>query len=152
MISISRQYKKAMYKSSWLTILYKNHFNFGDRPIDQYIIFECKFLFSIIIFNFIKSENVQDRLHTHAFNSISIKIKGSYEEHILQEDGSVSIEPRINIVKYFERNKFHKIGKSKSNCWTILFAGPWRSTWREFDEKLQKINTLTWSRRPITTI
>lgn len=135
-----------MYKSSWLTLFWKNHFNFGGRPIDQYVIFECKYLFSIIIFNFIESDKVQDRFHTHAFNSVSFKLKGYYEEHILDENGETLIVPRHNVVKFFERDIYHAIGKS-NDCWTLLLAGPWKQTWKEFFPNLRKIETLSWSRK-----
>lgn len=105
---------------------------FGDRPITQFVIFEWKSLFSIIVFYFHKTENVQDRFHTHAFNAISIKLWGSYDEHILTNvvSGEYRIEKRTQIFKYFPRESFHRIGKG-DGCCTILFSGPWKPTWKE---------------------
>lgn len=140
-----------MYKSSWLTLFSKSRFMFGDRPIDQYIIFECKYLFSIIVFNFIKSDRSQDRMHTHAFKSISIKLRGSYDELIYDERDNIVARPRKRIIQYFERNKWHAIGPSKSNCWTILFAGPWRPTWLERDMVTEHMTCYSWNRHKIMT-
>lgn len=135
---------KALIKTPALTILGKQRFNFGNRPIDQYILFEWKYLGGLMFFCFRKSENVQDRWHTHAFNSVSFKLCGSYEEHIL-ENGQERIENRTNIVKFFERNIYHKIGRSSKDCWTFLVCGPWRSTWKEIKDKVEY--ELTWGRQ-----
>lgn len=121
-----------MLKTNSFSILKLNIFNFGKQKITQFVIFECKYLFSIIIFYFHKSDYSQDRFHTHAFNAISIKLFGEYNEYILtDEDKDIfHIERRKGIVKYFPRNSFHKIGDS-NGCCTILFSGPWKKEWKE---------------------
>lgn len=118
-------------KSNVLSILQYNKFTFGDRIVSQFVIFECKYLFSIIVFYFHSTEREQDRFHTHAFNALSIKLWGYYDEHIVNENtGEVKVERRDRIFKYFPRNSFHKIGKG-NGCCTILFSGPWKKTWKE---------------------
>ena len=115
-----------MYKGSAFSLLVLNKFNFGNQKVSQFVIFECKYLFSIICFYFHKSNNSQDRFHTHAFNAISIKLFGTYEEYCFDElNNTISSNTRTQIFKYFPRNSFHKIGNS-IGCFTVLFAGPWK--------------------------
>jgi hypothetical protein len=83
-----------------------------------------------MFFYFHKSKMVQDRFHTHAFNAISIKLWGSYDEHVLNDDGSSSVQTRTQVFKYFPRERFHKIGKG-NGCCTLLMSGPWKPTWKE---------------------
>lgn len=122
-----------MVKTSILSILHYNKFTFGDQVVSQFIIFEFKYLFSIILFYFHKSNGEQDRYHTHAFNAISFKFFGSYDEYILDDEttGKYHVENRKNIIKYFPRDRFHKIGKS-TGCLTLLLAGKWNYTWKEY--------------------
>ena len=107
-------------------------FTFGDQAVSQFILFECKFLFSIIFYYFHESEGFQDRFHDHAFNAISLKIFGEYEEHILSNDkNTYIIKKRTEIFKYFPKNVFHRISKS-NGCLTLLFSGPWDFSWKEY--------------------
>ena len=124
-----------------------NKFEFGDQTISQFVIFECKWLFSIIIFYFHKSEGSQDRYHTHAFNAWSIKLWGSYLEYKLKSTrtGNYNVKKRTNIFQYFPRNRYHKIGNS-NGCCTILLSGPWNRTWKEFDKNKAEY-TLSWGRK-----
>lgn len=119
-------------KGKYISIFRYNRFTFGNRIISQFVVFECKYLFSIIFFYFHKSEEIQDRFHTHAFNAISIKIFGSYDEHVLNDEktGEFSIRKRTEVVKYFPRDSYHRIGKG-NGCCTLLLSGPWKKTWKE---------------------
>ena len=121
-------------KNSWLSFLKLNKFDFGGRIVYQFVIFECKFLFSIHIFYFTKSLIKQDRYHTHAFNAISFKLFGSYNEYILinEKSGENIVKKRTSIIKWFPRDSYHCIGESKNGCMTILFTGPWLNTWKEW--------------------
>lgn len=123
-----------MIKTSWFSLLRLNFFNFGGRPIHQFVIFECKYIGSLVFFWFHKSDLVQDRFHTHAFNAVSFKLFGSYEEHVLESEDSakVRIEERTSVIKYFPRDSYHAIGKSKNGCLTLLVSGPWKRTWKEW--------------------
>jgi hypothetical protein len=122
-----------MFKSKSLSFLKYNKFIFGEQVVSQFIIFEWKHLFSIIIFYFHKSNGCQDRFHTHAFNAISIKLFGTYEEQIMDSEstGEFHIEKRTSIFKYFPRDSYHRISKS-DGCCTILFSGRWKKTWKEY--------------------
>lgn len=118
-------------KTRFFSVFRLNYFNFGDRKITQLVIIECKYLFSIIFFYFHKTEKEQDRFHTHAFNALSLKIWGNYDEHVLEEKtGNIKIQKRTSLLKYFPRDSFHKIGKG-SGCLTLLISGPWKKTWKE---------------------
>lgn len=125
----------SMVKTSLFSFLHYNKFTFGDQIVSQFVIFEHKLLFSIIIFYFHKANGSQDRYHTHAFNAISFKIFGKYNEYILEDEktGKYRIETRNNIIKYFPRNSYHKIGNS-NGCMTILFSGPWKRIWKEWKD------------------
>ena len=133
-------------KTSWLTLFKKNRFEFGDQHVQQYVIFECKYLFSIIIFYFEKSSGSQDRYHTHAFNALSFKLFGEYTEFELlnEDDGEFKKNRRTLFFKYFPRDSYHKIGES-SGCVTLLISGPWNKTWKEF--KNNKVTEYNWNRK-----
>ena len=153
-------------KNSWLSLLKLNKFNFGERLVYQFVIFECKFLFSIHIFYFTKSISKQDRYHTHAFDSISIKLFGSYQEYILVNDvtGEYRKEQRNKIFRWFPRDKYHSlgldqntgkdyfhcIGESKKGCLTLLFTGPWKTMWREWEDGVVK--WYKWGRKGETEV
>jgi len=138
-----------MVKTKIFSLFHYNKFIFGNQVISQFIIFEHKYLFSIIFFYFHKSNGEQDRYHTHAFNSISFKFFGTYNEYILddEETGKYHVEKRKCIIKYFPRDTFHKIGKS-TGCLTMLLSGPWNFTWKEYICN-NKIVNYTFSRKVI---
>lgn len=122
-----------MFKNNIFSFLKYNKFTFGDQVVSQFVVFECKWLFSIIFFYFHKSKSSQDRYHTHAFNAFSIKFFGEYSEYILlnENNGSFRIDRRTQIFKYFPRDSYHKIGNS-NGCLTMLLSGPWNKDWKEY--------------------
>jgi hypothetical protein len=121
-----------MYKSDSLSFLCFKTFEFGEQKVSQFIIFEWKYLFSIIIFYFHKTNGCQDRFHTHAFNAISIKLFGNYEEQIINNefDYDIKIRKRNTIFLYIPKDSFHRITKS-NGCCTVLFTGRWGKNWKE---------------------
>lgn len=135
-----------MFKSDTLSLLKFNRFTFGEQIVSQFVIFECKYLFSIIIFYFHRANSCQDRFHTHAFNALSIKLFGQYSEYILDNEttGEYHIEKRTQLCKYFPRNSYHKIGNS-IGCCTILFSGPWKRNWKEYING--QVVQYTWGRK-----
>ena len=132
-------------KTKWLSLFKYNKFKFGDQIVSQFVIFECKYLFSIIAFYFHKSYSSQDRFHTHAFNAFSVKLFGQYTEYNLINEitGEYTRNRRTQIFKYFPRNSFHKIGNS-TGCMTILFSGRWKKNWKEYVDG--KLKTYSWGR------
>ena len=138
-----------MIKTKYFSLLYLNKFDFGNRIIYQFVLFECKYLFSLIFFYFTKSEKKQDRYHTHAFNALSIKIFGDYNEYILldEKDGTSECRLRKKIIKWFPRDCYHCIGESKKGCLTFLISGPWKKYWKEWING--RIIDYAWSRDKI---
>jgi hypothetical protein len=134
-----------MKSSAWSFLQY-NKFEFGDQKVSQFIIFECKYLFSIIIFYFHRSTLTQDRFHTHAFNAISLKLFGNYTEYILlnEDNGEFGKRRRTSTFQFFPRDSYHMIGNS-NGCLTLLFSGPWKKTWKEYVSG--KIIHYSWNRK-----
>jgi hypothetical protein len=132
-------------KTRIFSILKFNRFNFGKQIVTQFVIFEYKPIGSIIFFYFHKSGEPQDRFHTHAFNAISFKFFGSYDEHILLDEktGWYSVHKRTQFFKYFPRNSYHRIANS-NGCMTMLISGPWKKTWKEWISG--KVTNYTWGR------
>lgn len=120
-------------KTEYISILKYNRFKFGQQEVSQFVIFECKWLFSIIIFYFHKCDESQDRFHTHAFNALSFKLFGEYDEHILDNEltGDYHIERRKSIIKYFPRDSYHRIANI-DGCCTLLLSGRWKKYWKEY--------------------
>ena len=135
-----------MIKTDYISFLKLNRFEFGEQKVTQFVVFECKWLGSIIFFYFHKSDHPQDRFHTHAFNAISFKVFGEYDEHILDDEntGEYHIDRRTQIIKYFPRNSYHRIANS-NGCLTLLLSGPWKREWKEYING--KIVNYTWGRK-----
>jgi hypothetical protein len=139
-----------MVKTSLFSLFHYNKFEFGEQIVSQFIIFEFKYLFSILFLYFHKCDGEQDRFHTHAFNALSVKLFGTYDEYILDDEitGKYHIENRKNIIKYFLRDRFHKIGKS-TGCLTLLLTGPWNNKWKEYICQTKKIVCYAFGRKVI---
>ena len=138
-----------MIKTAKFSLLTLNKFNFGERPIHQFVVFEYKPIFSLIFFWFHRSSNVQDRFHTHAFNAISVKLFGRYTEHILTDEstGEYTEIERTEIFKYFPRDRYHRIAGSRRGCLTMLLSGPWKKTWKEYISG--RVQTYSWTRAEV---
>lgn len=112
-----------------MDIFKKQVFEFGEQKVTQFKIFENKKWFSLIIFYFHNSPNKsQDRFHTHAFNALSIRLWGDYEEEFLDKPSSMRSRKRF---LFIPRDSFHRITRS-NGCCTLLLAGKWKKTWLEF--------------------
>lgn len=137
-------------KNEWFSFLKLNKFDFGGRIVYQFVLLELKFLFSIHFFYFTRSLIRQDRYHTHAFNAISFKLFGSYNEYILLDDktGENKMVKRTSIIKWFPRDSYHCIGESKNGCCTILITGPWTSMWKEWIDG--ETHWYKWGRKGVT--
>ena len=132
-----------MFKNRYFSFLKYNKFIFGNQVVSQFVIFECKWLFSIIFFYFHKSDSSQDRYHTHAFNALSFKLWGEYTEYLLLNElsGAFKVRRRTNIFQFFPRDSYHKIGNS-NGCCTLLLSGPWCNKWKEYNDGEVKHYTL----------
>lgn len=135
-------------KSRAFSFLQYNKFEFGKQKVSQFVVFECKYLFSVIIFYFHRSNDTQDRFHTHAFDAISFKLFGSYTEYVLldEKNGNFESKRRTSIFQFFPRDSYHMIGNS-NGCMTLLFSGPWKKTWKEYVSG--KVMHYSWNRKMI---
>lgn len=135
-----------MIKTDYISFLKLNRFEFGEQKVTQFVVFECKWLGSIIFFYFHKTNHPQDRFHTHAFNAVSFKLFGEYDEHILDNEmtGEYHVERRTQVIKYFPRDSYHRIANS-NGCLTILFSGRWKKYWKEYING--EIVNYTWWRK-----
>ncbi|UAV84670.1 hypothetical protein PHB09_175 [Pseudomonas phage PHB09] len=102
----------------------------GDQDVSELTILEWKKLFSLKLFHFHKTEGGQDRFHTHAFNAVSLLLKGNYTEELVV-DGVITPLPRNRSrVIYIPSGQYHRITKS-SGCYTLLLTGPWGKEFKE---------------------
>src|SRR5688572_10470314 len=111
----------------------------GEGHLDRYTVFEFKgFLsFYVHVFNTV----AQDRFHSHAFDALSVVLKGGYDEE--WKDGGVVRRRRIRPgLRRIPHGHTHRLLRSKPNTVSVLLAGPWRKTW--FEETDRHVRLLTW--------
>ena len=105
---------------------------------------EIKGLCSIILLRF--KPNQRQNYHSHAFNAITIWLKG------------MVLEERINPlkyqyyypgdVKYTGRDNIHKIHVCRDVAWALTFRGPWKDVWSEHTPEGKEIQ-LTHGRKVV---
>jgi hypothetical protein len=136
-----------MIKTDFFSFLRYNKFTFGEQTVSQFVVFECKYWFSIIFFYFHKSASKQDRFHTHAFNAISIRLFGDYIEEFLTDestDAYTTGKRSRSRFLYIPRNSYHRITKS-DGCLTLLLSGPWKNKWKEYIDG--EVVSYSWGRK-----
>lgn len=104
-------------------------------------IVEIKPAFSIVLLRF--SEGTREAFHEHAFNAVTLWLKGRVREHHL--DGHVR-EFCAGSVKTTPRGTFHKV-EALSTAWALSVRGPWGDRWRECRDG--RFVTLTHGRREV---
>ena len=113
-----------------IVFMKKKRIDLGEQSVTELTILEYKKWFSIKLFNFHKSEGVQDRFHTHAFNAYSFLLKGDYTEEVLEDNKIVKCLRRRSKVLFIPKDSYHRITRSKG-CVTLLITGPWGETFKE---------------------
>lgn len=108
----------------------KKRIDLGEQSVTELTLLEYKKWFSIKLFNFHKSEGVQDRFHTHAFNAYSFLIKGDYTEEVLDGNRIVKCLRSRSKALLIPKDSYHRITRSKG-CVTLLITGPWGETFKE---------------------
>lgn len=101
-----------------------------ESPVIGYFLVEIKSLFSIVLLKF---GGTREAYHSHAFNAVTLWLKGSVEEKVLvNKDGDISyIRPfKAGQFKYTPRNLMHKILPG-AGAWALSIRGPWISRWQE---------------------
>ena len=125
----------------------------GDGHVEQLTIFEHKRLFSIWSYSWSEVGD-QMRFHTHAFASIAITLWGSYTEEVMEVSVTPEIPIKTKVVsnlwrpRYIPRNYCHRITGS-DGARTVVFAGPWQKTWKEFFPNTNTWVTYTWGREKL---
>lgn len=110
----------------------------GDTSgVTAYII-ESKFIGSIALLRF--SAGSREAFHGHAFNAITLWLKGKVLENF--PDGTVKAWEAGDI-KITKREDIHRV-YSYGTSWALSLRGPWKDTWKEI-RKGQEI-TLTHKR------
>lgn len=97
-----------------------------DSGVTAYFLIEAKSLFSIALIHF--NKGTRDVYHEHAFNALTLWLKGRVCEHHL--DGRKKYY-RAGQLKYTSRATFHKVEVLEST-WAFSIRGPWLDYWREF--------------------
>lgn len=129
-------------------IFRKKRVELGEGHVDAYTIFESKYLFSIVVYNWKTIK--QDRAHSHAFSSVSFLLNGGYNQLIWKN--GVPVENTVSnrfIPRYLPRNFTHQILDSKPNTWTIIFTGPWIKYWYELFPDSGKWVKYNWGRKVV---
>lgn len=113
-----------------------------DSGVTAYILIEVKSLFSIMLLHF--NSGSREAFHSHAFNAITIWLKGEVREDELEGGWKYFSAGRW---KYTPRTMFHRIFASSRGAWALSFRGPWADTWQEY--KNGQYLTLTHGRKEI---
>lgn len=117
---------------------------------------EIKWLFSIVLLRF--EPNERENFHSHAFNAITLWLKGNIEEYVMwntgvvHKDGTQVYFENMNKYKAYDlkktpRTKLHNIQCSKT-AWALSFRGPWHKEWTELTPD-GKLITLTKGRKVV---
>lgn len=108
-----------------MRFLEKSHDGGKDSGVTGYFLVEIKPLFSIVLLKF--SKGTREAYHNHAFNAITLWLKGNVKEHML--DGR-TLEWNGGNIKYTPRENFHKV-EALTDTWALCFRGPWLDRWNE---------------------
>lgn len=126
----------------------KSEVALGSGSVTQYIIFENKYLFSLIFYRWDTIDQV--RFHTHAFPAIAFLLKGWYWEKVLFNGIEMTNFVNVPLVpRYLPRNYTHAIGNAKPGSLTMVIAGPWQKYWWEFFPDTKKWVQYTWGRKVV---
>lgn len=100
-----------------------------DSHVTALFFVEIKPLFTIVLLHFAKG--TRDAFHSHAFNALTLWLKGRVKEHMLDDFFTGTNSWKAGQVKYTPRNCFHKV-EALEDTWALSIRGPWVDTWREF--------------------
>jgi hypothetical protein len=116
-----------------------------NSGVTGFFLVEMKSLFSIVLLRFNKGS--REAFHEHAFNAVTIWLKGRVIEHELHNTvRSFPREFKGGQIKFTRRNCFHKI-EALEPTWALSFRGPWVDRWRE--KRGDKLVTLTHGRKVV---
>lgn len=119
-----------------------NHDGGKDSGVCGWFIVELKKLFSIAVLHF--NAGSREAFHSHAFNAVTLWLKGTAEE--INLDGTSKIW-KAGQIKFTPRRCFHKVVAGPNGVWALTFRGPWVDLWHEY--KNGKLITLTHGRKVV---
>jgi hypothetical protein len=110
--------------------LFRRSYDGGpDSGVTGYWLIEWKPVFSIVLLHF--SPGSRKAFHSHAFNALTLWLKG----RVVEQDLFGPMKPwGPGRLKYTSRNKFHKVIASPEGAWALSIRGPWRDVWQEYKE------------------
>lgn len=96
-----------------------------ESNVTGLFLIECKPLFSIVLLHFAKG--TREAFHNHAFNALTVWLKGTVREHMLT---GAKRKWRAGEWKFTRRSDFHKV-EALTDAWALSFRGPWSARWNE---------------------
>lgn len=110
---------------------------------------ESKRFGSILLLRF--GADSRDAYHTHAFDCVSIVLRGWLQEHFLGSDGRVTgfrdLTRRYGWFPTY-RTTLHRVLGMTETSWVLTIRGPWFKTWREYTARRGFV-TLTHGRKEV---
>jgi quercetin dioxygenase-like cupin family protein len=117
----------------------------GDQShVTVYFLCAIKPLFSIGLLHF--ADGTREAFHSHAFNAITLLLKGNFREEYLS---GKMVNYTAGDIKFTPRSRFHKV-RSFGNTWALTFRGPWSNTWKEYLSEQKQFVTLTHGRNVVS--
>lgn len=135
----------------WNSIIWeKKQVALGEGHVDQYILFENKYLFSIIFYRWATIDQI--RFHTHAFNSIAFLLKGWYWEKVIFNGIEMTNFVNVPLVpRLINKGYCHAIENAKPGTMTMVLVGPWCQNWYEYFPDTKKWVKYKWGRIKVGT-
>jgi quercetin dioxygenase-like cupin family protein len=106
----------------------KSHDGGKDSGVTGYFLVEIKPLFSVVLLRF--SKGTRDAYHSHAFNALTVWLKGRIREHQLLTE-KAPVDYKAGNWKYTRRDNVHKV-EALETSWALTFRGPWHNEWYEY--------------------
>lgn len=123
-----------------------------DSTVTAYVLFEIKWLASVMLLRF--DGDSREAYHDHAFNAVSWLLpRGKLIERALTFMTQTTFDIS-NVYKpswrpiITKRSTFHRVD-SVGRSWALTFRGPWSKTWREYNPRAERYTTLTHGREPV---
>lgn len=119
-----------------------------DSPVTGFFVVEIKSLFSIVFLKF--NKGAREAFHSHAFNAVTLWLRGTAIEHVLNPTRSVASRIwEAPTVKYTPRDLMHRI-EAPENVYAFSIRGPWVNTWKEYLPTTNDTVLLTHGRKVVT--
>ncbi len=114
--------------------LFKRGYDGGpDSGVTGYWLIEWKRGFSIVLLHF--SPGSREAYHSHAFNAVTLWLKGRVREEDVFAKLFPGSEPKSwgpGQIKRTGRSKFHRVIAGPKGAWALSIRGPWAKNWQEY--------------------